>query len=84
MSRVSDMLLEVEDFVYSFYDREGQLTESYPNIVLKAREKYGITFGEYAEDVLMGDVYPTEPNYMPEEIEYRKALTIQFNDEIPF
>ena len=53
MGKVSAMLMDVENFVYGFYDKDGQLTESYPTIVMKAKDKYGITFGEYAEDVLL-------------------------------
>jgi len=83
MGKVSSMLMDVEDFVYSFYDNEGQLTETYPTIVMKAKDKYGITFGEYAEDVLMGREGPTEPDYQVEEIEYRQAVA-EINDEIPF
>ena len=83
MGKVSSMLMDVEDFVYGFYDNEGQLTESYPTIVMKAKDKYGITFGEYAEDVLMGREGPVEPDYRMEEMEYRQAVA-EINDEIPF
>ena len=84
MGAVKDMMMDVEEFVYDFYDANGQLTESFPYIVAKTKEKFGYTFAEYAKDLLTGDEYPTEPNYMPEEIEYRKSLAQLTNDEIPF
>lgn len=84
MGRVSDMLIDVEEFVYSFYDKDGQLTETYPTIVLKAKEKYGVSFGEYAEEVLLGNEGPIEPNYMEEEMAYRQSISQEINDEIPF
>ena len=84
MGAVKDMLMDVEDFVYGFYDKDGQLTETYPVIVRKATERFGVSFGEYAQDVLMGDQGPCEPNYMEEEMYYRQSLAEQLNDEIPF
>ena len=84
MGKVSAMLMDVEEFVYGFYDKDGELTETYPNIVMKAKEKYGISFGEYAEEVLMGREGPCEPNYMEEEMAYRQSLAKEINDEIPF
>jgi len=84
MGAVKDMLMDVEEFVYSFYDKDGQLTETYPTIVMKAKEQFGISFGEYAEDVLMGNEGPCEPNYMEEEMAYRQSLAEELNDEIPF
>jgi len=83
MGKVSAMLMDVENFVYGFYDKDGQLTETYPTIVMKAKDKYGITFGEYAEDVLLGREGPVEPDYMFAEMEYRQAVA-EINDEIPF
>ena len=54
MGQVKSMLMDVENFVYDFYDNDGQLTESSPIIIAKAKEKFGISFGEYAEEVLNG------------------------------
>ena len=84
MGAVKDMLMDVEDFVYGFYDKDGQMTETVPVIVSKAKHKFGITFGEYAEDVLLGNEGPCEPNYMEEEMVYRQSLAQELNDEIPF
>ena len=77
MGAVKDMLMDVEDFVYGFYDKDGQLTETYPVIVDKAIQKFGITFGEYAEEVLRGPEY----DLRQAEAEYRAT---QINDDIPF
>lgn len=84
MGKVSSMLMEVEDFVYGFYDSNGYMTETVPVIVTKAKQRYGITFGEYAEDVLLGKEEPCEPNYMEQEMVYRQTLSEEINDEIPF
>lgn len=79
MGAVKDLLMDVEDFVYGFYDKDGQLTETYPVIVDKAIQKFGISFGEYAEEVLMGD--NGEYDLRQAEAEYRAT---QINDDIPF
>ena len=49
MGAVKDMLMDVEQFVYNHYDKDGQLTEATPVIVAKAKQRFGVTFGEYAE-----------------------------------
>ena len=83
MGAVKDMLMDVEDFVYGFYDENGIITETYPVIIRKAREKFGPTFGDYAEEVLIGDSGP-DPDYRMEEMEYRQSLSEQLDDSIPF
>jgi hypothetical protein len=83
MGAVKDMLMDVEDFVYGFYDKDGQMTETVPVVVAKAKQKFGVTFGEYAEEVLNGNEGPVEPDYMREEMEYRQSLA-EINDGIPF
>lgn len=81
MGAVKDMMMDVEDFVYGFYDKNGQLTESCPVIVMKAKEKFGISFGEYAEEVLLGE--DGEYDMRQAEAEYRAELQLT-NDGIPF
>lgn len=81
MGAVKDMMMDVEDFVYGHYDKQGQLTETFPVIVAKAKEKFGISFGEYAEEVLRGadgeyDMRQAEAEYLAEQ-----TLT---KDGIPF
>ena len=79
MGKVNAMLMDVEEFVYDFYDDNGQLTETYPVILAKAKEKFGISFGEYAEEVLNG--VDGEYDMRQAEAEYRAE---QLNDSIPF
>lgn len=79
MGAVKDMLMDVEDFVYGFYDETGQMTETVPVIVTKAKQRFGITFGEYAEEVLRGPEY----DMRQAEAEYRAELSLT-EDRIPF
>ena len=81
MGAVKDMMMDVENFVYDFYDKDGQLTETYPVIITKAKEKFGICFGEYAEEVLNGD--DGEYDMRQAEAEYRAEVNT-INDGIPF
>jgi len=79
MGAVKDLMMDVEDFVYGFYDKDGQITETVPVIVMKAKQKFGISFGEYAEDVLNGPEY----DMRQAEAEYRAELA-SINERIPF
>lgn len=79
MGAVKDMMMDVENFVYGFYDKDGQMTETVPVIVAKTKQKFGVTFGEYAEDILNGPEY----DMRQAEAEYR-AEVAAMNDEIPF
>jgi hypothetical protein len=81
MGAVKDMMMDVENFVYDFYDKDGQLTETYPVIITKAKEKFGIHFGEYAEEILNG--VDGEYDMMQAEAEYR-AEQASINNNIPF
>ena len=54
MGKVKDMLMDVEEFVYDFYDKEGNLMKSEAYIIDAAIQKFGTSFGEYAEEVLEG------------------------------
>jgi len=81
MGQVKSMLMDVESFVYDFYDDMGQLTESAPVIITKAKEKFGISFGEYAEEVLNGE--NDEYDMRQAEAEYRAELN-SINEGIPF
>lgn len=81
MGQVKSMLMDVESFVYDFYDDKGQLTESAPVIITKAKEKFGISFGEYAEEVLNGE--NAEYDMRQAEAEYRAELN-SINEGIPF
>ena len=81
MGAVKDMLMDVEEFVYGFYDKDGQMIESAPVIVAKAKERFGISFGEYAEEVLNGN--DCEYDMRQAEAEYRAELD-HINNSIPF
>jgi hypothetical protein len=81
MGAVKDMMMDVENFVYDFYDKDGQLTETYPVIITKAKEKFGISFGEYAEEVLNGA--DGEYDMRQAEAEYRAEVNA-INNGIPF
>lgn len=52
MGAVKDMLMDVEDFVYDFYDSNGVLTETPKVIIEKAIEQFGWSFGTYAGEVI--------------------------------
>ena len=52
MGKVKSMMMDVEDFVYDFYDSYGNLTETPKFIVDKAIDKFGWSFGSYASEVL--------------------------------
>lgn len=81
MGKVSAMLMDVEEFVYDFYDSDGQLTETYPVIIAKAKEKFGISFGEYAEELLNGPEY----DMRQAEAEYRAEMAASLaEDGIPY
>jgi hypothetical protein len=79
MGAVKDMMMDVEEFVYNFYDSDGQMTETIPVIVAKAKQRFGISFGEYAEEVLRGPEY----DMRQAEMEYRAELSLT-EDRIPF
>lgn len=81
MGQVKSMMMDVENFVYDFYDKDGQLTAPAPVIVAKAKEVFGISFGEYAEEVLNGT--DDEYDMRQAEAEYRAELN-SINDGIPF
>jgi hypothetical protein len=69
MGQVKSLLMDVENFVYDHFDNDGQQLESSPVIVAKAKQKFGVSFGEYAEEVLNGedDMYSMQQA----EAEYR-------------
>jgi len=75
MGAVKDMMMDVEDFVYGFYDKDGQMTETVPVIVAKAKQKFGVCFGEYAEEVLEGPEY----DIRQAEAEYRAEMAAEGN-----
>ena len=52
MGAVKDMCMDVEEFVYDFYDANGVMTESPKVIIEKAIEKFGWSFGSYASEVI--------------------------------
>jgi hypothetical protein len=62
MGAVKDMLMDVEDFVYDFYTEDGELTASPETIVKKAINKFGPSFGNYAEDVINNN-HDMEPHW---------------------
>ena len=81
MGQVKSMLMDVEEFVYDHFDKDGQQMESSPVIIAKAKEKFGISFGEYAEEVLNGT--DDEYDMRQAEAEYRAELN-SINEGIPF
>lgn len=83
MGKVKDMLMDVEDFVYSFYDETGELTETYPTIITKAKEEFGICFGEYAKEVLDGDK-DMEPHWDWNKSVSENLIGYEIDDKIPF
>ena len=52
MAKVKGLMMDVEDFVYDFYTKDCELTESPKTIINKAIEKFGWSFGSYAGDVI--------------------------------
>lgn len=78
MGKVKSMLMDVEEFVYDFYDKEGNLLKSPAYIVAEAKKKFGISFGEYAGEVLEGD------NDMEPHWEFNKPVSYELDDEIPY
>jgi hypothetical protein len=69
MGAVKDMLMDVEEFVYDFYDKEGNLLKSEAFIVDAAIQKFGSTFGSYAEEVLEG------PSDMEPHWDFNKSVS---------
>jgi len=82
MGRVKDMLMDVEQFVYDFYDKDGQLIKSPAFIVDASVQKFGASFGTYAKEILNSDTYPD--GY--EEFAYQQSLQKQEEElnDIPF
>jgi hypothetical protein len=84
MGRVKDMLMDVEDFVYDFYTKEGELTEKPEVIVKLAVKEFGPSFGEYAKEVL------EESSDMEPHWDWNKSVSQNLvgfemtNDKIPF
>jgi len=84
MGAVKDMLMDVEEFVYDFYDKEGNLLKSEAFIVDAAIQKFGPTFGSYAKEVL------EEPSDMEPHWDFNKTVSMNLlgfeleDDKIPF
>ena len=84
MGKVKDMLMDVEEFVYDFYDKEGNLLKSEAYIVDAAIEQFGLSFGEYAKEVLEGPS-DNEPHW-----DFNKSVSMNLlgfemeDDKIPF
>jgi len=52
MAKVKGLMMDVEDFVYDFYTEKGEMTDTPKNIIQKAIDKFGYSFGSYAKDVI--------------------------------
>ena len=52
MSAVKSLMMDVEDFVHDFYTDTGEMTDTPKNIIQKAIDKFGYSFGSYAKDVI--------------------------------
>jgi len=81
MGAVKDMMMDVENFVYGFYNKDGELMESPKVIIEKAIDEFGWSFGEYAGEVLNG--VDGEYDMRQAEAEYHAELS-SINNNIPF
>ena len=84
MGKVKSMMMDVEDFVYDFYDSYGNLTETPKFIVDKAIDKFGWSFGSYASEVLQN-----ASEEMGGQWDWNKSVShnlvgFELNDEIPY
>mgnify|MGYP001037330213 CR=1 FL=1 len=83
MGKVKDMLMDVEDFVYDFYDNDGSLLKSEAFIIDAAIQKFGVSFGEYAEEVLEGPS-DNEPHWDWNKSVSQNLVGYEIDDPIPY
>lgn len=79
MGAVKGMLMDVQEYVHEFYGPDGELIVPRQTIVAQSKKKFGVTFGEYAEEVLNRD---TGPDYLYEEYAHQQLL--QEQEDVPF
>ena len=79
MGQVKDLMADVEEFVYDFYDDNGNMLESPRYIIDLAIKKFGWSFGSYA-----GEVFAGADEDMGACWEYNKVTNYSLNDELPF
>lgn len=85
MSAVKSLMMDVEDFVYDFYTKEGVLTDSPKNIIQKAIDKFGYSFGSYAADVIETSEEQNGASWDFEKSVSMNLLGYEINDDkIPF
>ena len=85
MSAVKSLMRDVEDFVYDFYTKEGKLTDAPKNIIQKAIEKFGYSFGSYAAEVIEKSEEENGASWDFEKSVSQNLVGFEMaNDKIPF
>jgi hypothetical protein len=84
MGKVKSMMMDVEDFVYDFYDSYGNLTETPKFIVDKAIDKFGWSFGSYASEVLQNASEEMGGQWDWNKSVSQNLVGFELNDEIPY
>lgn len=84
MGAVKSMMMDVEDFVYDFYDSYGNLTETPKFIVDKAIDKFGWSFGSYASEVLQNASEEMGGQWDWNKSVSQNLVGFELNDEIPY
>lgn len=84
MGKVKSMMMDVEDFVYDFYDSYGNLTETPKFIVDKAIDKFGWSFGSYASEVLQNASEEMGGHWDWNKSVSQNLVGFELNDEIPY
>jgi len=84
MGKVKSMMMDVEDFVYDFYDSYGNLTETPKFIVDKAIDKFGWSFGSYASEVLQNASEEMGGKWDWNKSVSQNLVGFELNDEIPY
>jgi len=84
MGKVKSMIMDVEDFVYDFYDSYGNLTETPKFIVDKAIDKFGWSFGSYASEVLQNASEEMGGQWDWNKSVSQNLVGFELNDEIPY
>ena len=84
MGKVKDMMMDVEDFVYDFYTKDGELTESPKIIIEKAIEKFGWSFGSYASEVIENAQEEMGASWDWEKSVSQNLVGFEINEKIPF
>lgn len=84
MGAVKNMMMDVEDFVYDFYDANGVMTESPKVIIEKAIEKFGWSFGSYAGEVIENAQEECGGSWDWEKSVSQNLVGFEISDEVPY